>query len=170
MKRFEKFLTDLPKPAVEVPAFRDQLRRELLSAAPTSPSRHWRFAAVGMTALASLLVVALGIFVARPEIPADLHAVLTGSGSDGRETLNETNINRLLGRVGLPLEADRAFVDSWAERQAGPVAIRSMNDERLVSVRQFELTNGKQMLVFTELSDEEDRPKVVRAGSTAQFF
>ena len=34
MKDFEKFLNDLPKPAVEVPAFRDQLRRELLSVAP----------------------------------------------------------------------------------------------------------------------------------------
>ena len=60
--------------------------------------------------------------------------------------------------------------DEWAAQQVGPVAIRSVNGERLVSVRQFELTNGKQMVVFTELSDEEQRPEIVRAGSTAQYF
>jgi len=163
-------LTDVPKPAVEVSAFRNRLRRELLSEAPQTPSRGWRFTAVGMTALAGFLVIALAWFVVRPEIPADLHAALTGSNGIELESLDETNINRLLGRVGLPVEADRAFVDSWVRQQAGPVAIRSVNDERLVSVRQFELTNGKRMLVFTELSDEENQPAVVRAGSTARYF
>ena len=170
MKKFEKFLTDLPRPALEVPAFRDQLRRELMSVQPIGPGRHRRFATAGLAALACLLVAILGLFVARPDIPAELHAALSGSNGLTRERLDETNINRLLGRVGLPLEADRAFVDEWAAQQTGPVAIRSVNGERLVSVRQFELTNGKQMVVFTELSDEEQRPEIVRAGSTTQFF
>ena len=100
MKSLEKFLTDLPKPDVEVPAFRDQLRRELLSASPRITGRPWRFATVGLAALAGVLVAALGLFVARPEIPADLHAVLTGTGSAARESLNEANIQRLLGREG----------------------------------------------------------------------
>jgi len=153
MKDFEKFLTDLPKPVVDVPAFRDQLRRELLSSAPTDPSRRWRFAAIGMTSLATAVVFALGLFIARPGIPADLNAALTGGSS-----------------AVSPRLADQAFVDRWAAQQASPVAIRSMSGERLLSVRQFELTDGKQMLVFTETEDDDVRPRVVRANSSAQFF
>jgi hypothetical protein len=170
MKDFEKFLTDLPKPAVEVSAFRESLRRELLSAAPAGPNRSWRLAATGLAAVATIFLAALALFVARPEIPIGLHATLTGSKVLSSDSLDDTRVDRLLGRAGMPLEADRAFVDSWVAQQARPVAIRSMKNERLVSVRQFELTDGKRMLVFTELGGEEDKPKVVRAGSSAQFF
>jgi hypothetical protein len=170
MKDFEKFLTDLPKPAVDVPAFRDQLRRELASAAPTDPSRRWRFAAIGMTAIATGVVFALGLFIAHPGIPADLNAALIGQRSAVGERLDDSRTDRLPGRLEMPVEADRAFADRWVAQQASPVAIRSMSGERLVSVRQFDLTDGEQMLVFTEMGTAEARPEILRAGSTAQFF
>ena len=69
-----------------------------------------------------------------------------------------------------PVEADRAFVDTWSARQEQPVGVRSMEDERVFSVRQFQLTDGKRMLVFTELGNEQAQPTVLRADATVPIY
>ena len=165
MKDFEKFLTDLPKPAVEVPAFRARLRGELLSVAPTATGGYWRPLAVFAATAAALMLVALGWFVIRPEVPERIHAAF--SASPAPET-NESELQEMLARAAMPEEDDRAFVDNWTATQPLPVEVRTMEAERLFSVRQFELTDGKRMLVFTELGNEQAKPAIRRAGSTAQ--
>jgi len=167
MKDFEKFLTDLPKPDADVPAFRAQLRRELLSAAPSGNSPRWRGATILTGSVAAALALTLGLFVARPAIPAGIHSALSGGQQDAWSL---ADVRSPLQPAGLPAAADRAFVDQWTAQQARPVAVRSMQDERLVSVRQFELTDGKRMLVFTELGDETAEPTIVRADSSRPVF
>jgi hypothetical protein len=167
MKDFEKFLTDLPKPAVEVPAFRDELRRELLSAVPERPNPRMRLA-LGLTgSLAAAFAVVLVLFVAVPEIPGKIHAAL---GGQPEPASNDASIAQLLREVVTPVEADRAFVDTWSARQEQPVGVRSMEDERVFSVRQFQLTDGKRMLVFTELGNEQAQPTVLRADATVPIY
>ncbi|MCP3978289.1 MAG: hypothetical protein GY716_03015 [bacterium] len=161
MKDIEKFLTDLPKPAVDVPAFKDQLRRELRSsvAAPVDP--RWRMTAMLSGVAALLMVGVLTLFVARPAIPAGIHASLGGTSPASTQGAAPDS---------LPAAADRAFVDAWSARQTQPVGVRAMEEERLVSVRQFELTDGKRMLVFTELGNDTVAPAVKRADPSATVF
>ena len=119
MKDFEKFLTDLPKPAVEVPAFRDELRRELLSAVPERSSPRMRLA-LGLTgSLAAAFAVVLVLFVAVPEIPGDIHAALAGQPEPAS---SGASVAQLLGQAVTPVEADRAVVDTWSARQEQHVA------------------------------------------------
>jgi len=164
MKDFEKFLTDLPKPAVEVPVFRDRLRGELMSIAPGAAVRNWRPFALLAASAAVLLAVALGWFVVQPAVPERIHATFAGAPAP---EWNDDELQEMLTRAAMPAEDDRAFVDNWTAKQPRPVGVRSMEVERLFSVRQFELTDGKRMLVFTELGKEPARPAIQRAGSTA---
>ena len=48
--------------------------------------------------------------------------------------------------------------------------VRSMEDERIFGVRQFELTDGKRMLVFTEFGSDRPEPTRLRATSSARVF
>jgi hypothetical protein len=167
MKDLERLLTDLPKPDVEVPAFRQQLRRELLSVTPARTSARMRFALGLSGSLAAAFALLLVLFVARPAIPDRLHTRLAGPAPI---ELGQPALDQLLRSAARPVEADRAFVESWTAQQGRLVDVRAMEDERLFSVRQFEMTDGKRMLVFTELGNEKARPTVLRAMAPAQVY
>jgi hypothetical protein len=167
MKDLEKFLTDLPKPDVEVPAFRQQLRRELLSVAPARTTARMRFA-LGLTgSLAAAFALLLALFVARPAIPNRLHVALAGTAP---VELEQPAMEQLLLRAATPIEADQAFLESWTAQQGQALGVRTMEVEKLFSVRQFELTDGKRMLVFTEVGKEGTRPTLLRAMAPAQVY
>jgi hypothetical protein len=167
MKNFEKFLIDLPKPDVEVPAFRNELRRELLRAAPERTSSRMRLALGVAASLAVGFAVIAVLFVAVPGIPADIHAALVDRSASAA---NEASIARLLAQAVPPVEADRAFVDTWTARQERPVAVRSIEGERVFSVRQFELTDGNRMLVFTQLGQEQTQPTALRSDAPVPIY
>jgi hypothetical protein len=174
MKEFEKFLTDLPKPAVEVPEFRDQLRRELRGgAARRGRLERWidLLPRPGLGgALAGAMAALLLLFVLVPGIPVGLHAALAGD-DDGLRPLTavEPAETERLQRASL-LEADQAFVESWTARQPAPVEVRSVASERTFTVRQFELSDGKRVLVFTELGSDRPRPEVKPAADPPQIY
>jgi hypothetical protein len=135
--------------------------------APARPSFGVRLA-LGLTgSLAAAFAVLLVLFVARPAIPGEIHAALAGRAPAEGE---RPTLQQLLERVATPVEADQAFVESWTARQPRGVGVRSMEAERLFSVRQFELTDGKRMLVFTELEDDRVQPAVMHASTPARTF
>jgi hypothetical protein len=124
--------------------------------------------ALGLTgSLAAAFAVIVVLFVAVPGVPADIHAALVDQPAS---EANEASIARLLTEAVTPVEADRAFVDTWSARQEQPVAVRSIENERVFSVRQFELTDGKRMLVFTQLGDEQAQPAVLRADAPVPIY
>ena len=79
MRNFEKFLTGLSKPDVEVPAFRERLGRELASVAGAPrPSGQFRLV-LGLTASVATACAAMLVwFVAQPSVPTGIHDALTG--------------------------------------------------------------------------------------------
>jgi len=167
MKDFEKFLTELPRPDVDVPAFRAQLRRELVSVAPARSSPGMRLA-LGLTgSLAAAFALLLVLFVARPGVPEDIHAALIGPTT---VPIGDASVGQLLHRATAPVEADQAFVENWTARQEAPLQVRSIESERMFSVRQFELSDGKRMLVFTELGSDRPRSTLMPAVDPAQVF
>ncbi len=167
MKDFEKLLTDLPKPAVEVPAFKQELWREL---------QHTRRPGYGRgpwIALAASLLVIVGLgalltaFVVDPGLAASLRAGLVGesgatgtamvrsehsmvTGIDG-STLTLEDVHQVLSRTDASVDLDRAFIEDWSSQQSMPVDVRSMEAESVYTIRKYELSDGKHVLVFTEL-------------------
>lgn len=166
MRDFEKFLTNVPKPAADVPVFKIRLRDELRSLVGEAERRRDRRRARLALAAAASFALVLALFVVRPGIPAAIRASLTGAEGE----VTEERLQRLLTRTELALEEDRRFVDSWTASQERPVSVRQMEGERLVSVRQFELSDGKRMLVFTEIDPEGNRTRRMRTASTAPVF
>ncbi|ANM29973.1 hypothetical protein ABI59_10915 [Acidobacteria bacterium Mor1] len=160
-------MTDLPKPAVEVPAFKQELWRELQhTQRPVHGRGPW-------IALAASLVVIVGLgallaaFVADPELAASLRVRLVGGpepagiasaaaarsvvgGIDG-STLTLEDVHQVLSRTDASVDLDRAFIEDWSSQQPMPVDVRSMEAESVYTIRKYELSDGKHVLVFTEL-------------------
>ena len=174
MKDFEKLLTDLPKPAVEVPAFKRELWRELRYTRPASSRAPWLAAAAAM-----ILAVGLGAlataFVFDPSLPASIHARLAGEPAmfldrstgergpllddallDDPSLLNDPgltlpDLRQALSTTEASADLDRAFLRDWSTRQTQPVDVRSLESETVYTIRKYELSDGKRVLVFTEL-------------------
>ena len=168
MKNFEKQLSALPKPDVEVPAFRARLRSSLLNDRPARLFRApgWALAFTASTAVVFALL--LLTCVINPSVPARLHAMLTGG--ETTDSPDAIPMQELLRRSNAGVERDHAFIEEWSAQQARPVRVRSMEAEKIYAVRQFELTDGKRMLVFTELGNEQADPTVTRADSSVRLY
>ena len=180
MKDFEKLLTDLPKPDVDVRTFKRQLRRELLSARVAAPGFGFRLALGAAASLAVAFGLLLTLFVASPGIPARIHEVVTGGAAGAGEapgtaagasaTLAAVPMREGLQQTGASVELDQAFIEDWSARQDQPVRIRSMEAEKIYTVRRFELTNGKRMIVFTELGDDRVDYRLASLSGVPEVF
>ncbi len=163
MRNFEKFLTGLSKPDVDVPAFRERLGRELASVAGAPrPSGQYRLV-LGLTASVATACAAMLVwFVAQPSVPTGIHDALAGVPVATAQTTDWQN--------PVPVEIDRAFVQDWSRRKGQSVAVRAVEAERLYGVRQLELTDGTRMLVFTELEPGGAQPVAIPAIATNKLF
>lgn len=163
MKEFERFLSDLPKPVVDVRRFRDRLGRVLRHAEQMRRDRRRRRVLHSTAATAVGLAAVLVLFVVKPQIPRSIHDRVLGAPA--------RSVDLTADSPGVPVEADRAFIERWTANQEHPVEVRSIESERVFSVRQFELTDGKRMLVFSEIGDEEpNEPAALRATAAARVF
>ena len=45
------------------------------------------------------------------------------------------------------------FVEQWYRRQSRPVEVKAVGDEKILALRQFELADGKRVVVLTEIGD-----------------
>lgn len=131
-------MTRTPLPDPPAADFKRRLRAELIAAEQAQSLRRWRGACVGAAAVASLCVAALALFVARPELPGRLHAGLTGDPAAVAE---------------LSVERDREFLEALYTEASEPVRVTAVHNERVLAIREFTLSDGKRMTVYTELGD-----------------
>lgn len=177
MSEFENFLNDIQPPDIEVPQFKQALRRDLKRHARTHSAGFnykWAFfAACAFSAVSTLLAVMLWL---KPDLsPAPKPGPsLAETPSGMAQLLGETQpvfnqkaadqvLQQLLLEGPASSAMDQALIEQWYRDQSPGQAIevRALEEERIYAVRTFELTGGKKVVVYTELGGkpEEARPK-----------
>jgi hypothetical protein len=144
MKNFEESLRRLNAPDLPADAFRRKLRRDLVVAQAELSSRRWRGACLAACGLCAVLAVALVAFATAPGVPAATAA--------GDHTLS--------------VDEDRAFVEAYYADQGSAVTVRSVEAERLVAIREFVLSDGRRMVVYTEADEVQGTRSVERLDGT----
>ena len=133
MKNFEESLRQLKAPDLEVATFRHKLRRDL-SAAHVELSLHrWRRACLALCGLTVVLAASLTLLVTSPE---DSGTAMLAGGE-------------------ISVDHDREFVEAYYARQGSGVRVQSVDAERLVAIREFTLSDGQRMVVYTEADEGE---------------
>ena len=107
--------------------------------------------------------------MARPSVPGKLNASLfedptaQDAGTDWSGTtppdpipaaVRPTNIRQLLTRAGTSATSDQKWVDEWYEGHLDGSRVKALEGERIFAVRQFELTTGRRIVVYTEIGGE----------------
>lgn len=145
MKELEVFLRQVPRPDVTTPRFKQALRRRLLSSSRYVRGAPWKIAFVSTLVTEMALLGILVAFVAQPDLPIRLNQWIAGSvPKQGYDYAGE-----------LSKENDKMLVNNYLARryQPGSVKLRPLTGEEMVSIRRFELDNGKQILVYTQHKD-----------------
>ncbi len=124
-------MRQLRAPDLQVEEFRHKLRRDLSVARGEWSRRRWRTACLASSGLSLVLAIALAALVAAPDAPRAAR----------------------FADSGISLDSDREFIESYYARQGTGVRIRSVDAERLVAIREFTLSDGRQMVVYTELDE-----------------
>jgi hypothetical protein len=138
MKNFEESLRRLNAPDLPAGTFRHKLRRDLNAAQAEQSLRRWRGACLAACGLCVVLAVVLTGFVTAPEVPAET----------------------LFANSEISVDNDREFVEAYYARQGSGVRVQSVDAERLVAIREFTLSDGQRMVVYTE-ADEGDGTRSV---------
>ncbi len=178
MKELEEALKDLSLPDIKVDTFKRDLRRSLMEKATARAASGYKFPFLMASAAAGIFGVFLVLFVLKPSFPMQLHAYLAGS-SEERRVVDPSPIvpvdNDLTGpssyqdpfyskalHRNASLEQDRKFIESWYQQQfSRPAEVRSVASEKIYAIRKFELTGGKQIIVYTELGEDENEERSV---------
>ena len=133
MKNFEESLRRLNAPDLPAGTFRRKLRRDLSVAQAEQSLRRWRGACLAACGLSVVLAVALTAIVTTPDVPG---AALLANGE-------------------ISVDNDREFVEAYYARQGSGVRVQSVDAERLVAIREFTLSDGQRMVVYTEADEGE---------------
>jgi hypothetical protein len=158
MRDFEKDLSNLPDPDIRVDEFQRTLRRELIASMEAGTTPRFRLAFSLASAAAGIFAALLVLFVVKPGFPAQIHDLLLG-GAGPAATAEQPAGRRdqarphALAGTDAGAQVDQAFVESWYQQRARPVQVKSMQDERFLAIRQFELSSGERVVVFTELGN-----------------
>ena len=157
----------LEKPAIEVPIYRRNLRRELMRAAgrQSITAGASRFGLSLATFSAGLFAVLLILFVARPEVPALLNQRITGS-----EHRIERPPTEVHGIPDIPSsadpyrihasESDRRLAEAWLEDRVGQ-RLELVENKDLVTARRFVAEDGREIVVYTHLPAERGETTVI---------
>ncbi len=159
MKELEVFLRQVPRPKVSAPRFKQELKRRLLNSSRFARGRFWKIAFVGALTTQAALLGILVAFVIYPTYPVRLHEWLAGSTEQQGLAYEgeQSNVNDRLGKAN-----DQLLVNDYLTRKyrSGSVKVRPLTGEEMVSIRRFELDNGKQILVYTKHNDTATLPVV----------
>lgn len=151
----------LNAPDPQVAAFRQKLRHELNLAHDRQSLKRWRRAALGSAGLAVVLALAL---------------VWPATGRGASDPVS--GLDTFLAEQQISAASDRAFVEDYYARRGESTTVRSIDDERLVAVREFTMSDGRKMVVYTEVGEGEsgrsalpvdDRLAMLASRSTHTF-
>ena len=140
MKNFEESLRRLNAPDLQATTFRRKLRRHLTAAQGELSVRRWRRACLGACGLSIVLAIALTASVATPD----------------------TAENALLTNAEVSIDNDRDFIEAYYARQGSGVRVQSLDAERLVAIREFTMSDGQRMVVYTESDEGQDNRSTAR--------
>ena len=121
----------LNAPDLPVETFRRKLRRDLTVAHADLSLRRWRGACLAACGLSVVLAVALTVFVPSSDAPG----------------------TALLASGAVSVDNDREFIEAYYASQGSGVRVQSVDAERLVAIREFTLSDGQRMVVYTESDD-----------------
>ncbi len=68
----------------------------------------------------------------------------------------------LQAHVEVSVDSDREFVEAYYARQGSGVHVQSVDSERLVAIREFTMSDGQRMVVYTETDEGDDSRSAVR--------
>jgi hypothetical protein len=163
-KDFEKDLQELSHPQLPVDRFRQTLRRDLQAAQRRSGSPGWKLAFAAASASAATFAFLLLLFVLDPSVPSRLHASVLGdeprpvdstAGTEhGSIDLQNVSLGYFLDQTNASAQVDQEYLQRWYSDRARPIGVKSVEDEKILAIRQFELTNGERVVVLTELGSE----------------
>ncbi len=172
---------DLPKPDIDVPIYRQNLRRNLMRAVPVAQVERPSWFALGAVSFcAGLFGVLSVLFVARPEVPSRLNQIVAGApvetpAPSGNPVvipnLPEDTAARyrvaadgLLADQRLTSDADRAFIEYHMRREnpdGRKPRIMSIKEEGVLSIRRYITDDGREMVVYTRLVDGESEKEQI---------
>jgi hypothetical protein len=151
-------------PQLPVDRFKQTLRRDLKAAERRAGSPGWKLAFAASSASAAAFAFLLLLFVLDPSVPSRLHASVLGSsprtldaaGGGRLDTtdLQDVSLRYFLDRTDASAKVDREFLERWYSDRARPVSVKSVEDEKILAIRQFQLTSGERVVVLTEIGSE----------------
>lgn len=163
-------------PELRVDGFRQSLRRELMRAERHRRARRATAAARALAAAAIGLACIAALFVWRPSVPAAIHAFVAGAppgiaparnhrapmpppAAMVRADYRPDDLQHMLRSAGASASSDWQWLDGWYEGRPAPSRVQALEDEKLYAVRRFQLTNGRRIVVLTEIGgDPADAP------------
>ena len=173
MKDFEKALKNLSLPDIEVDRFRQDLRRDLLRAQSVPTRSSYGFAFAAMSGAAMMLALVVAVFILQPRYPARLHAMLGGTTpaqvtapASGEQlvsaNLDTPYLRELLSGGTASKEMDQALIESWYREQlpGEGIQVKALEEEKIYALRQFQLSSGKRIVVYTELGNQPQERRV----------
>jgi hypothetical protein len=170
MKDFEKDLQALSRPDIRVDRFKQTLRRELQASLNRTGAPRWKLAFGAASATAATFAFLLVIFILDPAVPARLHASVVGGVPPQVNTtetmepaasdLQNIGLQYFLDQANASAQVDQEYLQRWYADRARPVSVKSVEGEKLLSIRQFQLTNGERVVVLTEIGSEGQQKNV----------
>ncbi len=172
MKDFEKDLQTLSRPDIQVDRFKQTLRRDLRASMSRAGAPRWRLAFAAASATAATFAFLLLIFILDPAVPARLHASVAGGVPPQTTTTEATNLGLqyFLDQANASVQVDKEFLQRWYADRARPVSVKSVEDEKIIAIRQFVLTNGERVVVLTEIGSEGQQKDVQSLTASNRNF
>ncbi len=172
MKDFEKDLQTLSRPDIQVDRFKQTLRRDLQASMSRAGAPRWRLAFAAASATAATFAFLLLIFILDPAVPARLHASVAGGVPPQTTTTEATNLGLqyFLDQANASVQVDKEFLQRWYADRARPVSVKSVEDEKIIAIRQFVLTNGERVVVLTEIGSEGQQKDVQSLTASNRNF
>ncbi len=137
----------------------------------------WRLAFAAASATAATFAFLLLIFVLDPAVPARLHASVAGgvppqtAATEAPATdLQNIGLQYFLDQANASVQVDEEFLQRWYADRARPVSVKSVEDEKIIAIRQFVLTNGERVVVLTEIGSEGQQKDVQSLTASNRNF
>lgn len=137
----------------------------------------WKLAFAAASVTAATFAFLLLIFVLDPAVPARLHASVAG-GAPPQTTATEApatdlqniGLQYFLDQANASVQVDEEFLQRWYADRARPVSVKSVEDEKIIAIRQFVLTNGERVVVLTEIGSEGQQKDVQSLTASNRNF
>jgi len=169
-------LRETRPPELQLGEFKQRLRRDLMQEERRLQERRARRSGRALAAAAIGLACVVAVFVWRPSVPTAIHAYVAGTppalaaargyrapalpvGGTVPAGYRPDDLRPVPASANASASSDWQWLDGWYEGQPQPSRVKALEDERIYAVRQFQLTDGRRIVVLSEIGgDPADEP------------